>query len=41
MNSTNGNAGFDPRMIDDIAAGLADKPGALMLVLHEIGRAHV
>jgi formate dehydrogenase subunit gamma len=36
MNSTNGDVGFDPRMIDDIAAGLADKPGALMLVLHAV-----
>jgi len=30
--STNGNAGFDARMIDDIVADLAGKPGALMLV---------
>ncbi len=36
MNSKNGNAGFDSRMIDDITAGLADKPGALMLVLHAV-----
>jgi formate dehydrogenase subunit gamma len=36
MNSTNGNAGFDARVIDEIAAGLADKPGALMLVLHAV-----
>jgi len=36
MNSTNGNAGFDPRMIDDIVASLADKAGALMLVLHAV-----
>ena len=36
MNSTNGNAGIDPRVIDDIVAGLAGKPGALMLVLHAV-----
>jgi formate dehydrogenase subunit gamma len=35
-NSTNGNPAFDPRMIDDIVAGLADQPGALMLVLHAL-----
>jgi formate dehydrogenase subunit gamma len=35
-NSSNGAAGFDPRMIDEIVAGLADKPGALMLVLHAV-----
>ena len=36
MNSTNGNAAFDARMIDDIVADLADQPGALMLVLHAV-----
>jgi formate dehydrogenase subunit gamma len=36
MNSTNGNAAFDPRMIDDIVATIGDKPGALMLVLHAL-----
>jgi formate dehydrogenase subunit gamma len=36
MNSTNGNAAFDVRMIDDIVDGLADKPGALMLLLHAV-----
>ena len=36
MNSNNGNAAFDARMIDDIVASLADKPGALMLVLHAV-----
>lgn len=34
--SSNGNAGFDARAIDGIAARLADKPGALMLVLHAV-----
>lgn len=34
--SSNGNAGFDARVIDEIAAGLADKPGALMPVLHAV-----
>ena len=36
MNSTNGGAGFDARVIDEIVAGLADKPGALMPVLHAV-----
>ena len=36
MNSTNGNAPFDPRTIDEIVAPLAGKPGALMLVLHAV-----
>ena len=36
MNSSNDNAAFDPSMIDDIVAGLAGKPGALMLVLHAV-----
>jgi formate dehydrogenase subunit gamma len=35
-NSTNGDPGWDARVIDDIIAGLADKPGALMLVLHAV-----
>ena len=35
-NSTNGNAPFDPRTIDEIVAPLAGKPGALMLVLHAV-----
>jgi formate dehydrogenase subunit gamma len=35
-NSTNGNAPFDPRAIDEIVAPLASKPGALMLVLHAV-----
>jgi formate dehydrogenase subunit gamma len=34
-NSTNG-AGFDARMIEEIVAPLADRPGALMLVLHAV-----
>ena len=36
MNSRNGDTGFDARMIDEIVASLADKPGALMPVLHAI-----
>jgi formate dehydrogenase subunit gamma len=36
MNSRNGGAGFDARVIDEIVAGLAEKPGALMLVLHAV-----
>lgn len=36
MNSRNGDAGSDARMIDEIVAGLADKPGALMSVLHAV-----
>jgi formate dehydrogenase subunit gamma len=35
-NSTNGKSAFDQRMIDEIVAGLADKPGALMPVLHAV-----
>jgi formate dehydrogenase subunit gamma len=35
-NSTNGDPGWDARVIDDIIAGLADKPGALMPVLHAV-----
>ncbi len=35
-NSSNGAGGFDARMIDEIVAGLADKPGALMPVLHAV-----
>ena len=31
-----GNAGFDARAIDEIVAGLSDRPGALMLVLHVV-----
>ena len=34
--SRNGGGGWDPRVIDEIVAGLADKPGALMPVLHAI-----
>ena len=34
--SNNGDAGFDARAIDEIVAELADKPGALMLVLHAV-----
>jgi formate dehydrogenase subunit gamma len=36
MNSRNGDAGFDAHVIDNIVAGLAGKPGALMLVLHAV-----
>jgi formate dehydrogenase subunit gamma len=36
MSSRNGGAGFDTRMIDEVVAELADKPGALMLVLHAV-----
>jgi len=36
MNSKNGDSGWDARMIDEIVASLADKPGALMPVLHAI-----
>jgi formate dehydrogenase subunit gamma len=36
MNSRNGDGAFDARTIDEIAAGLADHPGALMLVLHAV-----
>ena len=35
-NSRNGGAGWDARVIDEIVAGLADKPGALMPVLHAV-----
>ncbi len=35
-NSGNGAAGWDARAIDEIVAGLADKPGALMPVLHAV-----
>ena len=35
-NSTNGDPGWDARVIDEIIAGLADKPGALMPVLHAV-----
>ena len=34
--SGNGGAGWDARMIDEIVAGLADKPGALMPVLQAV-----
>lgn len=34
--SGNGSAGFDARVIDEVAASLADKPGALMLVLDAV-----
>jgi formate dehydrogenase subunit gamma len=36
MDSRNGDAGREASMIDNIVAGLADKPGALMLVLHAV-----
>jgi formate dehydrogenase subunit gamma len=36
MDSRNGDAGRDASMIDNIVAGLADKPGTLMPVLHAI-----
>ena len=36
MNSRNGDGATTLRVVDEIAAGLADKPGALMLVLHEV-----
>ncbi len=35
-NSPNGGLGWDARVIDEIIAGLADKPGALMPVLHAV-----
>ena len=35
-NSINGDAGFDARMVDEIVAGLAGQPGALMPVLHAV-----
>ena len=36
MNSRNGDGAYDALVVDEIAAGLADKPGALMLVLHAV-----
>ena len=36
INGTNGGPGWDTQMIDEIVASLADKPGALMLVLHAV-----
>src|SRR5271156_5170971 len=36
MNSRNGDGASDARVIDEIAAAMADKPGALMLVLHAV-----
>ena len=36
MNSKNGEGGFDARAIDEIVASLANKPGALMPVLHAV-----
>jgi formate dehydrogenase subunit gamma len=36
MNSKNGDSGFDAHAIDEIVAGLANKPGALMPVLHAV-----
>jgi formate dehydrogenase subunit gamma len=36
MNSRNGDGANDVRVIDEIAAALADRPGALMLVLHAV-----
>jgi formate dehydrogenase subunit gamma len=36
MDSRNDGTGFDAHMIDEIVAGLADKPGALMPVLHAV-----
>jgi formate dehydrogenase subunit gamma len=36
MNARNGGPGWDARLIDEIVASVADKPGALMLVLHAI-----
>ena len=36
MNSRNGEAAFDARVIDEILARLADQPGALMPVLHAV-----
>jgi formate dehydrogenase subunit gamma len=35
-NSRNGGAGWDARIIDEIVAALAGKPGALMPVLHAV-----
>ena len=36
MNARNGGPGWDARLIDEIVASLADKPGALMLVLQAV-----
>ena len=36
MNSRNGEAAFDARVIENIVARLADQPGALMPVLHAV-----
>jgi formate dehydrogenase subunit gamma len=36
MDASNGGPGWDARLIDEIVASVADKPGALMLVLHAI-----
>jgi formate dehydrogenase subunit gamma len=36
MNSRNGDDAWDPRLIDEIVADLADQPGALMPVLHAV-----
>jgi formate dehydrogenase subunit gamma len=38
MNARNGGPGWDARLIDEIVAGLAYKPGALMLVLHAVNK---
>ncbi len=35
-NTRNGGASWDAGVIDEIVAGLADKPGALMIVLHAV-----
>ena len=36
MNSRNGDGAYDARVIDEIVTALADKPGALMPVLHAV-----
>jgi formate dehydrogenase subunit gamma len=36
INGRNGSPGWDARLIDEIVASLAGKPGALMLVLHAV-----
>jgi formate dehydrogenase subunit gamma len=36
MNTRNGGPGRDAQLIDEIVASVADKPGALMLVLHAV-----
>jgi formate dehydrogenase subunit gamma len=36
MNSRNGDGAYNARVVDEIAARLADQPGALMLVLHAV-----